>query len=75
MVTITFLVTLVGTLFLIAGIDVFMYKQSFFISIYKLFAEDQGTNEIYVDSALVVGFILALIVDFRIHKNKRSKES
>lgn len=75
MVTVAFIAVFSGILLLISGIDVFMYKQPFLTSLSKLFMHDSGTNEGYINAALGIGFILSIAVDFRLRKNKRSKQS
>lgn len=75
MVTITFVIIFVAMLLLIAGIDVFMYKQSLLTGFLHLFILDKGTNEGMLNVTVAFGFIASIIIDVRLKKNKGTKKS
>lgn len=60
---------------MIALIDMFIWQQSFYQCVSKLFAVDEGANEGYVIAIAAAGFIYSIVMDYRVRKNKRSQQS
>lgn len=73
--TITFVVVFASMLLFVAGIDVFIYKQSFLTSFLELLTRDKGTNEGFINVTVMVGFIISIMTDRRLKKNKGTKKS
>ncbi|TKC16305.1 hypothetical protein [Robertmurraya kyonggiensis] len=74
-VTFTFTMIFSGLLLMIALIDMFIWQQSFYQCVSKLFALDEGANEGYVIATAAAGFIYSIASDYRIRKKKRSQQS
>lgn len=75
MVTVTFVAMFISILILISGIDMFILQQPLWVNFIRLFSLDQGTNEWYINVAAATGFIISIVIDYRIRKNKRAKQS
>lgn len=75
MITVTFLVTFISLLILVAGIDVMILQQPLMFNFIKLFSLEQGTNEGFVNVTAAVGLISSIVLDYRISKSKRAKKS
>lgn len=75
LVTITFTIVFLAMLILISAIDMILWKEPFLSFLLKLFTLDKGTNEGYINAMLGVGFVYSLIIDYRLRKNKGSKQS
>lgn len=75
MVTVTFFVTFFSLLILISGIDVLILQQPLLFNFMKLFSLEKGTNEGFINVVAAAGFISSIVIDYRIRKDKRAKES
>lgn len=75
LVTITFTVIFTMLLLIISAIDMFIWKESFFTCLWRLFSLDEGTNEGFINVVIAVGFIYSVALDYRLRKNKGSKQS
>lgn len=75
LVTITFTIVFLAMLILISAIDMILLKEPFLSCLFKLFTLDKGTNEGYINAILGMGFVCSLIIDYRLRKNKGSKQS
>jgi hypothetical protein len=74
LVTLTFTFIFIGILTVISAIDMFIWKEPFFSCLAKLFTLDKGTNEGFINVTATAGFIYSLVIDYRLRKNKRSKQ-
>ncbi len=74
LVTFVYLVMYIGMLVLISLIDMFIWKQSFFQVILRLFTLDEGTNEWLIGGTVFIGFICSIVIDYRLRKNKGQKQ-
>jgi allophanate hydrolase subunit 1 len=61
-------------LFLILGIDMYLFQQSFFSVLVKLFIQEKGTNEWMINMGVFAGFLYSLVVDYRLRKNKKQQK-
>ncbi len=74
LVTLVYFVMYIGMLILISLIDMFIWKQSFFQVIIRLFTLDEGTNEWFVSGTAFIGLICSIVIDYRLRKNKGQKQ-
>lgn len=74
LVTLVYFVMYIGMLILISLIDMFIWKQSFFQVIIRLFTLDEGTNEWFVSGTAFMGLICSIVIDYRLRKNKGQKQ-
>ncbi|MDF1509556.1 hypothetical protein PZE06_15545 [Robertmurraya sp. DFI.2.37] len=72
--TLVYFVMYIGMLILISLIDMFIWKQSFFQVIIRLFTLDEGTNEWFVSGTAFIGLICSIVIDYRLRKNKGQKQ-
>ncbi|MEK4149648.1 hypothetical protein NST02_21630 [Robertmurraya sp. FSL W8-0741] len=72
--TLVYFVMYIGMLILISLIDMFIWKQSFFQVIIRLFTLDEGTNEWFVSGTAFMGLICSIVIDYRLRKNKGQKQ-
>lgn len=75
LVTLTFTFIFIGILVLISAIDMFIWKDPFFSCLVRLFTLDKGTNEGFINVTAAAGFVYSLVMDYRLRKNKGSKQS
>lgn len=73
MVTIIFVIVFGAMLLFVAGVDVFIYQQPLLTSFLELSFLDKGTNEGFINVAVMVGFVISIIIDRRLKKNKGIK--
>jgi hypothetical protein len=62
-------------LIFISAIDMYVLEQSFWTSFSYLFIFDKGTNEGYINFVAAAGFIYSVAIDYRLRKNKGTKQS
>ena len=75
MVTVGFFLVFILLTSLVIGIDIFTYHYSFFEAWGILFHTDILIGRIILYGTCAIGFISAIIIDIRIMKKKRKKQT
>ena len=75
MVTVGFFLVFILLTSLVIGIDIFTYHYSFFEAWGVLFNSDILIGRIILYCTFAIGFLSAIIIDIRIMKKKRKKQT
>jgi multisubunit Na+/H+ antiporter MnhB subunit len=74
MVTLLYILVLLSSVLLVSIVDTFLYNQPLLDTFLYVLYPEPGTRKIISVSANVLAFIVALVIDYRIQKNKQTTQ-
>ncbi|MFC3886213.1 hypothetical protein ACFOU2_23080 [Bacillus songklensis] len=67
--------TSICLLFVVAGIDVFLYRESIFDVLHRIFIKTNSIGKGYVYIFLIINFSIAIVLDLKMRKKTKEKRT